>query len=171
MQKAMNNLRSACQNYDGFKRSERAWGTRAGCTPWCGSHSVRRSAFTLTLTLNLSQTLIQTLTLTLTVTQTLTLTRTRTRTRTLTLTLTKFVQWGFDETSLNEVPTMNQWCRIMDGGEYKIVTLECAGLLKGFTSTRVAQHIKTGVAGKTFCVATIRGICTSMLLIGGTRNI
>jgi hypothetical protein len=85
----MNNLRSACLNYDGFKRSdERAWGTRACCTPWCGSHSVRRSALTLTLTLTLSQTLIQTLTLTLTVTQTLPLTLTLT----LTLTRTKVVQ-------------------------------------------------------------------------------
>ena len=37
---------------------------------------------------------------------------------------------------------MNQWCRIREGGEYKIVTLECAGLLKGSTSTRVAQRIK-----------------------------
>jgi hypothetical protein len=52
------------------------------------------------------------------------------------------VQWGIDETSLNGVPTMNQWCRIKEGGEYKIVTLECAGLLTGSTSTRVAQHIK-----------------------------
>jgi hypothetical protein len=37
---------------------------------------------------------------------------------------------------------MNQWCRIREGGEYKIVTLECAGLLTGSTSTRAAQHIK-----------------------------
>ena len=37
------------------------------------------------------------------------------------------VQWGFDETSLNGVSTMNQWCRIKEGEEYKIVTLECTG--------------------------------------------
>ena len=37
---------------------------------------------------------------------------------------------------------MNQWCRIKENEEYKIVTLECAGLLAGSTSTRVAQHVK-----------------------------
>jgi hypothetical protein len=50
------------------------------------------------------------------------------------------VQWEFDETSLNGVPTMNQWCRIKEGGEYKIVTLECAGLLTGSTSTAHVWH-------------------------------
>jgi hypothetical protein len=54
----------------------------------------------------------------------------------------EIVQWGFDETSLNGVPTMNQWCRIKEGDVYKIVTLECAGLLTGSTATRVSEHIK-----------------------------
>jgi hypothetical protein len=54
----------------------------------------------------------------------------------------EIVQWGFDETSLNGVPTLNQWCRIKETDGYKIVTLECAGLLTGSTSTRVAEHIK-----------------------------
>ena len=52
------------------------------------------------------------------------------------------VQWGFDETGLNGVPTLNQWCRIKEGADYKIVTLECAGLLPGSTATRVAEHVK-----------------------------
>jgi hypothetical protein len=52
------------------------------------------------------------------------------------------VQWGFDETSLNGVPTLNQWCRIKESDGLKIVTLECAGLLTGSTATRVAEHIK-----------------------------
>ena len=52
------------------------------------------------------------------------------------------VQWGFDETSLNGIPTLNQWCRIKESDGLKIVTLECAGLLTGSTSTRVAEHIK-----------------------------
>ncbi len=51
-------------------------------------------------------------------------------------------QWGFDETSLNGIPTLNQWCRIKEGGEYRNVTIECAGLLPGSTSTHVAEHIK-----------------------------
>ena len=52
------------------------------------------------------------------------------------------LQWGFDETSLNGVPTLNQWCRIKDGDSYRTVTIECAGLLAGSTSTRVAEHVK-----------------------------
>ncbi len=52
------------------------------------------------------------------------------------------LQWGFDETSLNGVPTLNQWCRIKDGDTYRTVTIECAGLLTGSTATRVAQHVK-----------------------------
>ena len=51
-------------------------------------------------------------------------------------------QWGFDETSLNGIPTLNQWCRVQEGGEYRNITIECAGLLPGSTSTRVAEHIK-----------------------------
>ncbi len=53
-----------------------------------------------------------------------------------------FVFSCFDETSLNGVPTLNQWCRIKEGDSYRIVTIECAGLLVGSTSTRVAQHVK-----------------------------
>jgi hypothetical protein len=52
------------------------------------------------------------------------------------------VQWGFDETGLKGVPTLNQWCRIKAGSDYKIITLECAGLLAGSTSARVAEHVK-----------------------------
>jgi hypothetical protein len=40
---------------------------------------------------------------------------------------TKVYQWGFDETSLNGTPTLNQWCRINEGDEYRNVTIECAG--------------------------------------------
>ena len=52
------------------------------------------------------------------------------------------VQWGFDETSLDGVPTLNQWCRIKKGETYRTVTIECAGLLTGSTATRVAAHVK-----------------------------
>ena len=55
---------------------------------------------------------------------------------------TEVCQWGFDETSLNGIPTLNQWCRIRDGAEYRHVTIECAGLLTGSTSERVAEHVK-----------------------------
>ena len=52
------------------------------------------------------------------------------------------VMWGFDETSLNGIPTLNQWCRIKEGDEYVNVTIECAGLLVGSTSTMVAEHVR-----------------------------
>ena len=39
----------------------------------------------------------------------------------------KVYQWGFDETSLNGIATLNQWCRIREGNEYRNVTIECAG--------------------------------------------
>ncbi len=49
--------------------------------------------------------------------------------------------WGFDETSLNGIPTLNQWCRIKERDKYVNVTIECAGLLVGSTSTMVAEHV------------------------------
>ena len=52
------------------------------------------------------------------------------------------LQWGFDETSLDGVPTLNQWCRIKEGEAFRTVTIECAGLLTGSTATCVAQHVK-----------------------------
>jgi hypothetical protein len=55
---------------------------------------------------------------------------------------TEVCQWEFDETSLNGIPTLNQWCRIHDGEGYRHVTIECAGLLTGSTAERVAEHVK-----------------------------
>jgi hypothetical protein len=49
-------------------------------------------------------------------------------------------QWGFDETSLNGVATLNQWCRVQVDGALVVITLECAGLLPGSSSARVAEH-------------------------------
>jgi hypothetical protein len=51
-------------------------------------------------------------------------------------------QWGFDETSLNGVATLNQWCRIMEGGKLVIITMECAGLLPGSSFAKVAKHVR-----------------------------
>ncbi len=50
--------------------------------------------------------------------------------------------WGFDETSLNGIPTLNQWCRIKERDEYVNVTIECAGLLVGITLTMAAEHVR-----------------------------
>ena len=51
-------------------------------------------------------------------------------------------QWGFDETSLNGITTLNQWCRIKEGSTYRTLTIECAGLLPGSTSSRIASHVR-----------------------------
>ena len=52
------------------------------------------------------------------------------------------LQWGFDETSLDGVPTLNQWCRIAEGEAYIVVTIECAGLLPGSSSAKISEHVR-----------------------------
>ena len=52
------------------------------------------------------------------------------------------IQWGFDETSLDGVATLNQWCRIEEGGQYHVVTMECAGLLPGSSSAQISEHVR-----------------------------
>jgi hypothetical protein len=54
----------------------------------------------------------------------------------------RVLQWGFDETSLDGVATLNQWVRIKEGDDLHIVTLECAGLLVGSTASKVAEHVR-----------------------------
>jgi hypothetical protein len=54
----------------------------------------------------------------------------------------RVLQWGFDETSLDGVATMNQWVRIKEGDDLHIVTLECAGPLVGSTASKVAEHVR-----------------------------
>jgi hypothetical protein len=53
-------------------------------------------------------------------------------------------QWGFDETSLtlNGISTLNQWCRIKEGAAYKTIATDCAGLLPGSTSSRIAAQVE-----------------------------
>ncbi len=54
----------------------------------------------------------------------------------------RILQWGFDETSLDGVSTMNRWVRIEEAGELHVVTLECAGLLTGGTARKVGEHVR-----------------------------
>jgi hypothetical protein len=51
-------------------------------------------------------------------------------------------QWGFDESGLDGVPSLNQWCRIREGEGYVTITMECGGLLPGSTSEEITEHIK-----------------------------
>ena len=53
------------------------------------------------------------------------------------------LQWGFDETSLDGTPTLNQWVLVQEGGESpSVITIECCGLLVGSTSEEIADHIR-----------------------------
>ncbi len=54
----------------------------------------------------------------------------------------RVLQWGFDETSLDGIGTLNQWVRIEEQGEMHVLTLECAGLLTGDTALKVGEHVK-----------------------------
>jgi hypothetical protein len=65
-------------------------------------------------------------------------------------------QWGFDETSLDGVPTLNQWCRIVEDDAPVVITIECAGLLPGSTSTKVMQHIEATWKRGAVVVAMVR---------------
>jgi hypothetical protein len=54
----------------------------------------------------------------------------------------RILQWGFDETSLDRIGTLNQWVKIEEAGEVQVLTLECAGLLTGGTALMVGEHVK-----------------------------
>ena len=53
------------------------------------------------------------------------------------------LQWGFDETSIDGVPTLNQWVLLKEEGlPPSVTTIECAGILVGSTSREIADHIR-----------------------------
>ena len=42
----------------------------------------------------------------------------------------EILQFGFDETSLDGTPTLNQWVLVQEGtGAPSIITIECCGLM------------------------------------------
>jgi hypothetical protein len=54
----------------------------------------------------------------------------------------KILQWGFDETKLDGVSTMNQWVLLQQGNNApEIVTMEAAGLTVGGTAPELAEHV------------------------------
>jgi hypothetical protein len=54
----------------------------------------------------------------------------------------KILQWGFDETKLDGVSTMNQWVLLQEGENApELVTIEAAGLTVGGTSQDLADHV------------------------------
>jgi hypothetical protein len=54
------------------------------------------------------------------------------------------LQHGFDETSINGTPTLNQWVLLHAGENQppRLVTIQCAGLLVGSTAAEIAGHVE-----------------------------
>ena len=54
------------------------------------------------------------------------------------------LQHGFDETSIDGTPTLNQWVLLHAGEDMppRLITIQCAGLLVGSTSAEIASHIE-----------------------------
>jgi hypothetical protein len=54
------------------------------------------------------------------------------------------LQHGFDETSIDGTPTLNQWILLHAGPDMppRLVTIQCAGLLVGSTAAEIASHIE-----------------------------
>ncbi len=53
------------------------------------------------------------------------------------------LQWGFDETKLDGVSTINQWVLLEDSENVpEVVTMEAAGLTVGGTAMQIAAHVR-----------------------------
>ena len=55
----------------------------------------------------------------------------------------EILQRGFDETSLDGTPTLNQWVLVQEGlVAPTVITIECCGLLVGSTAEEIADHVR-----------------------------
>jgi hypothetical protein len=54
----------------------------------------------------------------------------------------KVVQWGFDETSLDDHPTFNQCCLVQSSESVQLLNLECAGILPSSTAEETIVHVR-----------------------------
>ena len=67
------------------------------------------------------------------------------------------LQYGFDETSIDGTPTLNQWVLVQEGtGAPSIITIECCGLMVGNTSEQIAEHIRAAWMTGQECVDLVR---------------
>ena len=67
------------------------------------------------------------------------------------------LQWGFDETSIDGVPTLNQWVLLGQPGQApSVCTIECVGILVGSTSEEIAAHIGKSWANGQIAVGLLR---------------
>lgn len=70
----------------------------------------------------------------------------------------KILQWGFDETKLDGVSTMNQWVLVQEGDKPpEIITIEAAGLTVGGTAQDLADNVsKSWAFGRRPCALCVR---------------
>jgi hypothetical protein len=69
----------------------------------------------------------------------------------------EILQYGFDETSLDGTPTLNQWVLVQEGtGAPVVITIECCGLMVGSTSEEIADHIRAAWLTGQECVDLVR---------------
>jgi hypothetical protein len=67
------------------------------------------------------------------------------------------LQWGFDETFIDGVPTLNQWVLLKEeGSPPSVTTIECAGITVGSSSREIADHIKASWANGQEAVGMLR---------------
>jgi hypothetical protein len=69
------------------------------------------------------------------------------------------LQWGFDETFIDDVPTLNQWVLLKEAGlALSVTTIECAGILVGSSSREIANHIRHSWANGQNAVEMLREV-------------
>ncbi len=67
------------------------------------------------------------------------------------------LQWEFDDTSIDGVPTLNQWVLWQEKGYLPAVcTIECAGILVESTRREIADHITQSWSNGQRAVALLR---------------
>ena len=66
------------------------------------------------------------------------------------------LQHGFDETSIDGTPTLNQWILLHAGPDMppRLVTIQCAGLLVGSTAAEIASYNLVGPINL-YCIETL----------------
>jgi hypothetical protein len=86
----------------------------------------------------------------------------------------KILQWGFDETKIDGVSTMNQWVLVQEGDKPpEIITIEAAGLTVGGTAIDLADHVSKSWAVGQEAVCLVRQalgplVCDELApLVGG----
>jgi hypothetical protein len=83
------------------------------------------------------------------------------------------LQWGFDETKLDGVSTMNQWVLLQEGDHApEVVTIEAAGLTVGGTAERTAEHVRKSWALGQEAVLRVRAelgpdVCDELVPLSG----